>query len=229
MGARGTVTPLAVAVLALLDERPRHPYDMHQALLERGMDRLVKVRPGSLYHTVARLTGCELIRADGVDRDGRRPERTTYRITSAGRAALRDRVAELLRTPAAEYPGFPLALAEAHNLPKEQVRELLAERRAQLGGDLDEIRALGVWAGDHALPRRYWMVLTYLRTMLEAEIGWVDALLGDLDDGTLAWDRFDPGTGRRIAAPIDAWATAVRADPPPLPAEPGATPRTRSS
>ena len=41
-----TLTPLAVAALALLAEGPTHPYEMYQTLVQRSEDRLVKVRPG---------------------------------------------------------------------------------------------------------------------------------------------------------------------------------------
>ena len=58
-------------------------------------------------------------RAVGTEREGNRPERTTYEITDAGR----DRAAEQHRPDAGpgrptEYPVFPFALGEAHNLAR---------------------------------------------------------------------------------------------------------------
>ncbi|HWU59288.1 MAG TPA: PadR family transcriptional regulator, partial [Microbacteriaceae bacterium] len=38
------ITPLAIATLALLAERPMHPYEMYQTLIQRAEDRIVKVR-----------------------------------------------------------------------------------------------------------------------------------------------------------------------------------------
>ena len=108
----GALTPLAVSVLALLAERAMHPYEMYQLLLDRHEDELVKVRPGSLYHTVERLDGLGHVRACGTERSGNRPERTTYEITSTGRAALRWRLLEMLNAPVNEYPEFPVALSE---------------------------------------------------------------------------------------------------------------------
>jgi DNA-binding PadR family transcriptional regulator len=96
------LTPLAVAALALLAERPMHPYEMYQTLITRSEDRLVKVRPGSLYHTVDRLTRQGFVEAVGTDRGGNRPERTTYNITESGQLALSERVAEMLATPVNE-------------------------------------------------------------------------------------------------------------------------------
>ncbi|AHD23593.1 hypothetical protein Y013_03505 [Rhodococcus pyridinivorans SB3094] len=54
-----------------------------QFLLRRREDNLIKLRPSSLYHTVSRLAESGLIRQEGTERAGNRPERTTYSITEA--------------------------------------------------------------------------------------------------------------------------------------------------
>jgi Transcriptional regulator PadR-like family len=74
------LTSLGISVLALLKERPMHGYEMFQTLLQRHADRIVKLRPGSLYHVVDRLTEEKLIRRAGTARDGKRPERAIYEI-----------------------------------------------------------------------------------------------------------------------------------------------------
>jgi DNA-binding PadR family transcriptional regulator len=209
-------------VLALLEERPMHPYEMYQLLIARREDQLVKVRPGSLYHTVARLADQELVRADGVDREGNRPERTTYRITETGRAALRSRITEILRNPVREYPVFPVALAEAHNLPIDDVVALLRERVEKLTNDLTDVQMMATWAGRHAVPRRYWIVLPFLNATIAAEVAWVSDLITELDSGEMEWDEFDSDTGARIIDHYHAWSaaahserTAARSGPPP--------------
>ncbi|NEW25159.1 helix-turn-helix transcriptional regulator [Nocardia cyriacigeorgica] len=215
MGQRtgATVTPLAIAVLALLEERPMHPYEMYQLLAMRREDKLVKVRPGSLYHVVTRLAELDMVRAEGIDRAGNRPERTTYRITAAGRETLRTRIAELLRTPLPEYPLFPVALGEAHNLPKPEVLALLRERLDHLAGESAELETMIAKAERKQVPRRYWIVLPYLRATVRAEIEWVEQLVAELDSGALLWEEFDPATGRR-AEPCDAppWHPEPAAD-----------------
>ncbi|MEU0499888.1 PadR family transcriptional regulator [Nocardia sp. NPDC005998] len=215
--ARPTVTPLAIAVLALLDERPMHPYEAFQLLIARREDMLVKVRPGSLYHTVARLADQGLVCAEGVDRDGNRPERTIYRITESGRETLRSRIAEILRNPAREYPVFPVALQEAHNLPAQEVLALLRERVERLAHDLTDVEMMSQWAGVHAVPRRYWIVLPYLHATITAEIAWVNNLISELDSGEMEWEEFDPDTGVRIAEHEHPWSAAANPEPPPVP------------
>ncbi|MFI6169979.1 PadR family transcriptional regulator [Nocardia sp. NPDC051052] len=217
--ARQAVTPLAIAVLALLEEQPMHPYEMFQLLIARREDALVKVRPGSLYHTVARLAEQELVLAEGVDRAGNRPERTTYRITERGRTALRTRVAEILRSPSPEYPVFDIGLAEAHNLPKADVLALLGERLAQLEGQLAEVGMLIGWAAERKVPRRYVVVLPYRQAVLGAEVRWLTDFLAELAGGDLEWDEFDAVTGDRIAKDPHhhTWVSGNQLAPPSTP------------
>jgi DNA-binding PadR family transcriptional regulator len=72
---------------------------MFQTLIARNEDRIVRVRPGWLYHVVYRLAEEELIRPTATGRDGNRPERTILEITDAGTAALTERVRELVAAP----------------------------------------------------------------------------------------------------------------------------------
>ena len=184
-----SLTPLAVAALALLAEGPTHPYEMYQTLVMRSEDRLVKVRPGSLYHTVDRLARQGLVRATGTEREGNRPERTTYEITEEGTLALGERVADIIATPVNEFPEFPLGLGEAHNLPLETVIDLLRKRVGLLRADIalldDGIRRVTA----KELPAKYWLDVRYLRTMAEADASALEALIDDLDSGSISWDE----------------------------------------
>ena len=76
--------PLALAVLALLFERPMHPYEMGVILRQRHKEDSIKLRYGSLYTVIDLLLRRGFITARETGRDGRRPERTVYEITPAG-------------------------------------------------------------------------------------------------------------------------------------------------
>ncbi|MGW6622928.1 PadR family transcriptional regulator [Nocardia sp. NPDC055002] len=212
------MTPLAIAVLGLLDERPMHPYEMYQLLIARREDLLVKVRPGSLYHVVARLADDEMVAAEGIGRAGNRPERTTYRITDSGRTALRGRIADLLRTPVQEYPIFRVALAEAHTLPQEQVVALLDERVEYLTQSRADMDVLLDWTRSRAIPRRYFVVLEYIRATIHAELVWIEDFAAELGSGAVLWEQYDPGTGERITDDhIHEWPSGDSPDAAPRP------------
>lgn len=187
--APAPLSAVAVVVLALLHERPRHPYDVFQTLVDRGDARLVRVTPGAVYHAVERLERDGLVAAAGTERCGNRPERTTYRATPAGTAALGPHVAAYLRDEEPVADPFAVGLSQAPHLPAAEVRDALAERRARvatrlgtLRRNLEEVLGLG-------LPRRLVLDAEREAVLLEHDLAWIDGVLDDLATGRLAWDE----------------------------------------
>jgi DNA-binding PadR family transcriptional regulator len=126
--------PLALAVLALLFERPMHPYEMAATLKERRKEESIKLRYGSLYTVIELLLARGFIAAKETSRAGKRPERTVYTLTPSGLDELRDWLRELLRDPAKEYPQFEGALCLMPVLPPDEAVALLRQRALQLSG-----------------------------------------------------------------------------------------------
>jgi DNA-binding PadR family transcriptional regulator len=180
------LSPLTLAALALLAERPMHPYEMYQLSMQRRDHRLVKIRPGTLYHAVRRLAESGLVQALGTEREGNRPERTTYEITDAGRDQLTTDVAQMLAEVADEYPVFPFALGEAHNLPEDEVVRLLSTRHSALRETIGEIEAGIALVRGKELPWAYWLQLEYLHTVLTAQAGWLESAITDVASGRFA-------------------------------------------
>ncbi|WFR83400.1 PadR family transcriptional regulator [Arthrobacter sp. Y-9] len=180
-----SLTPLSLAALGLLREKPMHAYEMYQTLMFRGEDRTVKVRPGTLYHAVSRLEEQGFVEEDGVERDGKRPERTVYRITAAGEDALASNLIVLLGDASNAYPPFPLALAECHNLPSEVVVDRLEARIAGLSERLEEYRSAEARAMERHVPRQFWLDVKYQHHLLAAEIDWLTGLVAEIRSGDL--------------------------------------------
>ena len=182
------LTPLAISVLALLHERPMHAYEMYQLLISRQNDRIVKVRPGSLYHTVERLAGQEYVRATGTERAGNRPERTTYEITPAGAEALRRRVESGIEKYVYEYPLFPVVLSEAHNLDAEDARAAVpppGRGPGRLAGRARR-RARPAPASD-GVHEPYWIGGAYVRSQIAAERDWLATTIERIESKDLPW------------------------------------------
>ncbi|GAA2048945.1 MULTISPECIES: PadR family transcriptional regulator [Leifsonia] len=184
-----TLTPLAVAALALLAEGPSHPYEMYQTLMQRSEDRLVKVRPGSLYHTVDRMEAHGFVRATGTEREGNRPERTTYEITDAGTRALGERITEIIGTPTNEYPEFPLGLGEAHNLPVDTVIALLRKRVGLIRADTGVLDGAIADLTLRGVPAKYWLDVRYQRAIAATEADVLETLIADLQSGAVSWSE----------------------------------------
>src|SRR6202050_2413113 len=123
-------TPVALSVLSLLNERSMHPYEMRSLMRERRHDRAFRIRESSVYDTVARLAERGFIEPVEVNREGRRPERTVYAITEAGRDALLGVRGERLSEPSAEYPAFAAPLMFVYSLGKDRTIAALQQRAA---------------------------------------------------------------------------------------------------
>ena len=193
MGLHATkLRPLGVVALAMLIERPMHPYEMYQLLIARNQDKTVKLRPGTLYHAINWLEGAGFIVATGTEREGNRPERTTYAATDAGRAALRHTVMAMLTEPAEEFPEFTVAMGEAHNLPKDKVLAALRERLAVIDSDRARGEQLMERVAERELPRRFILGGEFALNRARADIAWLNAVIEDIESGLLSWDAPDP-------------------------------------
>lgn len=186
------LTPLGVMVLALLRESDMHPYEMVRLLRARHDDRLITVTNGTLYHTVARLQRAGLLAEVGTDRDGKRPERTTYTLTDAGRETVVSWVRRALPRIDREVDAR-VALAEAHNLERTDVVALLHDRRAALR-DSHALHHDGLrGARTKGVPAQVLVEIERQEALLDAELRWLDFLLTRLDGDDLPWgpDAFD--------------------------------------
>ena len=180
------LTPIAVMILATLREADMHTYEMVRLLKERRDDRLVPLQKGTIYHTVARLERDGLLAEVGVDRDGNRPERTTYTLLPAGRRAVEEWVrAELPQIDRAS--DFRVALSEAHNLERDEVVALLDQRRALLVASVSEHHTGLAGATQRETPEQFLVELQRQSALLDAELAWQDSLCARLADRSLAW------------------------------------------
>ncbi|MGW5646058.1 PadR family transcriptional regulator [Saccharopolyspora sp. NPDC003752] len=179
---------LALVLLSLLAEEPMHPYRMREMIKERGKDRIANVaQRNSVYQTIDRLLRAELIAVRETARDERRPERTVYEITDAGRDALRTWTAEMLASPAREFPEFPAALATLMVLTPDDVTAGLAKRAADLATSLAADREALRAAPE--LPRLFLLDEEYSIAVREAELKWVEGVLAALRSGELTWSE----------------------------------------
>lgn len=180
------LTPMGVMVLALLREGDMHPYEMVRLLRARRAERLITITNGTLYHTVSRLHEAALIEEVGIDREGNRPERTTYSLTEAGHDAVVSWVRRQL--PRIDRPAdFRVALAEAHNLDRRDVIELLRERHASLWADHGGHREDLLNAKNKGVPEQVLVEFDRQEALLDAELRWLDSLIIRLDTEDLPW------------------------------------------
>lgn len=182
---------LALAVLALLAEQPTHPYEMDFLMRSRGLTQSIKLNRGSLYTVVETLQRDGLIMPQETQREGRRPERTVYALTEAGRATFRGWHRELISTPATEYTRFAAALAFiAHFSPTDTIA-LLEQRARSLDDEIEERQfRLGSIKERLSVPRLFLLEEEFALSQRQAEVQWVREIVREIKDGTLVWPTF---------------------------------------
>ena len=181
------ISPLALSILELLNERPMHPYELAATMRARHHDEFIRLNFGSLYHTVETLERDGWIVPAEREKEGRRPERTIYRLTGAGKNVLLRVVGDILAEPRREYPHFAAGLMFMHHLDAKVAVERL-ERRSQalhatitkLSHILDELHASG-----HT--RLTVIELEHKIAMLQAERAWANKIAKEIADGRLEW------------------------------------------
>jgi DNA-binding PadR family transcriptional regulator len=179
-------TPLALAVLSLLLERPMHPYEMKGLMQQRGHDRVIKIKGASVYDAVERLSRLGFIEPLETSREGRRPERTLYSLTDAGRDELLVWLRELISRPVAEYPQFGAALAFMAGVGNEkEVVALLSWRAVALEAEIAAGEEVLKGTLEHGIPRMFVIEEEYALAMRRAEVDFVRRLIDDLEAGGL--------------------------------------------
>ena len=191
---------LGLQVLAALLERPMHPYEMATVLRERGKEHDLRINWGSLYTVVQNLEKHEYVEAVETAREGRRPERTTYRITGAGRAEVLDWMRELVGIPEREYPRLRTALSVLGVLPPDQAIGLLRQRLgildAENAGDEAALKRM-----TQEIPRLFVVEAEYYLAIRKAEADWLRGLIDELAAGSL--DGIDMWRGFHASGQFD--------------------------
>jgi DNA-binding PadR family transcriptional regulator len=185
MAKRKISNPLALAVLSLLVEKPMHPYEMSSTMRERVKEASIKLNYGSLYSVVDSLQRHHLIEVQETIREGRRPERTVYSITDAGRTELVDWLSELLSIPVKEFTQFEAALSLMPCLPPDEVSRLLKTRRTRLENEIVSTRAVIDEMANQGMPYLWAIEGDYVLALREAEARFVDKLIEKIADGSL--------------------------------------------
>ncbi|MFZ0920576.1 MAG: PadR family transcriptional regulator [Candidatus Dormiibacterota bacterium] len=180
---------VALTTLGLLSEQPCHPYEIQRLLRERHKSYAVgKTR--TLYRAIEELEAAGYIEPLETSREGRRPERTVYRITPEGSEELENWLADLLSTPVDETPVFRVAVGLLGYITQERAEAALASRVVSLRARATALDAtLKMAQDDLGLPRLVLLELEHAMALAAAEIEWIRSITTDMQSGTLVWNE----------------------------------------
>ena len=181
------LSPLALSILELLDEQPMHPYEMASKMRARHHDEFIRLNFGTLYHSVEVLERSGWILPQEREKEGRRPERTIYKLTESGRELLTSTLGELLRRPRKEYPHFAAGLMFMHHLTASEAAAHLSERATILDAIIGKFDAVMNELLRRGVTRLSLIEVEHKIAMLDAERKWVRGLEREIKEGKLEW------------------------------------------
>lgn len=176
-----------MAVLGLLEERPRHPYDIACTMHHRHMDQHIKLSLGTMYHVVEQLQRLGWVRPIETAREGRRPERTVYTVTPEGRERFFQRLRELIAEPTREYSSFEAGLSFLHQLPRQEAMALLRQRAAALRGQMECWGRIERQLLEKGLMRLALIEAEMVQEMRRFQADWATRVADEIESGALDW------------------------------------------
>ena len=183
---------LPLAVLALLFEKPMHPYEMSTTLRERRKEDSIRLNYGSLYAVVESLRKKGLINARETMRDSNRPQRTIYGITAEGEEALTQWLGEMLSQPSPQFTDFEAALSLIGAMPPHEATKLLSARVEALEAATAEYEQL-LRTAPPKFPRLFMVEGEFQEALRKTETEFVRQLIADIASGALTgvpiWKR----------------------------------------
>lgn len=172
------MTEAELAVLGLVVECPRHPYEIELVILERGMRDWTDVGFSSIYYLLRKMERAGLVEASRHETASKGPARNVYAPTAQGYGAWVEASLEALRTPQAKMP-FLLGLTSLAGLPSDRALEAIRACHATLNERLAEIMEKRRAAGEVE-----WFVneaLDYSEQSLRSGRDWVAGFLERLE------------------------------------------------
>lgn len=160
-------------LLGLLDQQSMHGYRLTE-FLEHRLETISNLTRPTAYRLLEKLYRQGLVERV-AEREGHRPERMVYQIAPNGRLRLELLLREqLAATPTVYYEGN-VALLFTDRLPIAERDALLARRRHSVAEQRERIAAD---ASAHRLESSPRLVLEHDLAHLDAELTWLDRLIG---------------------------------------------------
>ena len=168
------------ALLGLLEQRPRHGYELRAAFeAMMGGERNWEVKPAQIYTTLARLEESGLVAQESVEKDGG-PEKRVYCLTPTGRLELAGWLLEPVKAER-QRDEFFLKLMLAIATGGADPRRILYTQRAALFQELHDLTQ----QRNARNPRRelaYVLLLDQAIMHVEADLRWLDMIESRLDE-----------------------------------------------
>ena len=159
-------------LLGILQEGRTHGYRLNE-YVNHAMSLYTDITKSKVYYTLEKLEKDGYVKHE-TEREGKRPERRVYQITSKGKALLLQLLRENLGEFARAYFNDDIGIAFMDQLSTQEVRELLEKKRRMVQSVLNQFKEVP----DHGGNWQY--VITHNVVHLEADLAWIDSVISEL-------------------------------------------------
>ncbi len=183
MKATRALTTPDLVLLSLLAERPMHGYQANLELERRQVRDWAGVSRPQVYYSLEKLARAGLVGAGADDSPAAGPDRSVYKTTAKGRAALAAALEREDWATARDRPPFLTWLALSWQAKPATVRAQVVRRREFLEKELAReqatLRSIREEVG-HDYHEAVWMV-TLVIAQFRVELRWLRKLAGELE------------------------------------------------
>jgi DNA-binding PadR family transcriptional regulator len=172
-----------LVILGLLLERPLYGYEIKQ-VIEEHMSDWTSIAFGSIYFALDKLAAEKFVEKVEVEQAGKRPSRSVYEITAAGRGEFLRLLRESWQQPERQYFSIDICLFFLKNLPVDEVQRYLRSRQAGLQATLEHLHShRAEQLAVPEVPRIAMAIFDHTLVHTQAELSWVTDLLARMESG----------------------------------------------
>lgn len=178
----GYIMSIRLVILGILNQQPLHGYEIKQ-IIEEYMGDWTDIKFGSIYFALSKLAESGHIEVIEENRTGKRPAKTVYQITAAGK----EEFLRLLKKAWCEHKQiifpFDMALFFIKYLSKAEAVQYLQQRIENV---TQKLNFLNDHKNEHRqnpyIPKEAIAIIDHSYYHLEAELHWLQDLLNNIDD-----------------------------------------------
>lgn len=150
-------------LLGVLRHGEMHGYQLHD-FIERNMSFCTDLKKPTAYFLLDKMQESGWVTVKEA-REGNRPQKRIYKLTSKGEDAFQELLRENLSHFSAAKTGSDIGLAFIDSMPAEDAQQLLVQRRDAIAEQVAEFERVPAHAGSYQLLIDH--QLHYLRSELE--------------------------------------------------------------
>lgn len=172
--------------------QPVHGYEVRRELITWHAEEWANVAPGSIYSALKTLTKEGLVEVAGTDREGTRPDRTTYKLTPQGEHRMNELLRDTLWQVNTLVDPLVAAISLMSFLDRGELVAALEGRAAKIAGMVEHANRALALIDDVETPAHVKPMMELMNARLISELEWSEKFRAELKNGMYR-AKGDPG------------------------------------